>query len=404
MDCHHNSEEFLGFVILILQKQQHTRGRSTIHTLIKSRLDDWDLGHFHVLVTSAVSDMTAQLKSKHGVSTPEERLETFQHLSVKGEKQKAIRFLSEREEATCILDPEQFDENSGQTIFELLDEKHPKPDTTLSPLDLPVHPTVPVGPKLLVTPGTVADVAQQLKGTTGLGGTDGPTLKGWFLCHKGVSKTLCKAVARLTKWLSNDIRPWEAIRALMSNRLIALDKKPGVRPIGIGQIWQRLMAKTMVPIAGPIATDTCGTDQLCAGLKAGIEGGAAQFWKKMASEPDFGFFLANAMNAFNFVSQVITIWNVRCSWAITFHFRFNCCCHCGLLVVHSSSGARCFLHSEDGVTQGDPLAMILCDHTVLPMIRDLKSQFKNLLHLWFADNGNAGGKLQELKQFSTCLK
>jgi len=69
-----------------------------------------------MLVNSAVSGVKAQLKPKRGVSTPEERLETFQHLFEKGEKQKAVRFLSEREEVTCVLDPDRFDENTGQTI------------------------------------------------------------------------------------------------------------------------------------------------------------------------------------------------------------------------------------------------------------------------------------------------
>ena len=119
----------------------------------------------------------------------------------------------------------------------------------------------------------------------------------------------------------------------------------------------------------------------------------------MAAKPDFGFFRADAVNAFNFVSQVIMIGNVHHEWAIAFHFVFNCYHHCGLLVVHSSSGTRCFLCSEEGVTQGDPLAMILCGLSVLPLIYDLKSQFKILLHVWFADDGNAGGKLQDLKQF-----
>jgi len=48
--------------------------------------------------------------------------------------------------------------------------------------------------------------------------------------------------------------------------------------------------------------------------------------------------------------------------------------------------------------------MILHGLAVPPMIRELKSQFKNLLHIWFADDGNAGGKLQELKWFFICLK
>ena len=125
----------------------------------------------------------------------------------------------------------------------------------LTPSDLHVCPAIPDCPKLLVTPVTIADVVKQLRGAADLGGTDGPALKGWLLHHKGVSKTLCKAVACLTEWLSNDIRLWAAVQALTTNRLMTPDKKPGVRPIGIGQIWRRLMAKTVVRIVGPVATE-----------------------------------------------------------------------------------------------------------------------------------------------------
>jgi len=60
--------------------------------------------------------------------------------------------------------------------------------------------------------------------------------------------------------------------------------------------------------------------------------------------------------------------------------------------------------TEAGVTHGDPLAMILYGLAILDMIRDSKSQFKSLLHVWFADDDNAGRKLQELKQLFACLK
>ena len=67
------------------------------------------------------------------------------------------------------------------------------------------------------------------------------------------------------------------------NRLVALPKHPGIRPIGIGDIWRRLFAKCVIKVAGSEAAEACGSDQLCAGLKAGIEGASHavhQSWEK----------------------------------------------------------------------------------------------------------------------------
>ena len=54
--------------------------------------------------------------------------------------------------------------------------------------------------------------------------------------------------------------------------LVALNKRPGVRPVGIGETIRRTLAKLVMREAGDQAKTACGNLQLCAGLEAGIEG------------------------------------------------------------------------------------------------------------------------------------
>ena len=72
--------------------------------------------------------------------------------------------------------------------------------------------------------------------------------------------------------MANSSPPWAAYCVLMVCRLVALDKRPGVRPVGIGEALLRDLAKLVVRAAGDQAKTACGNLQLCAGLEAGIEG------------------------------------------------------------------------------------------------------------------------------------
>ena len=58
----------------------------------------------------------------------------------------------------------------------------------------------------------------------------------------------------------------------MASCLVAMDKMPGVRPLGIGEIYCRLWATLMIKDCGSQTKLPCGTSQLCAALEAGIAG------------------------------------------------------------------------------------------------------------------------------------
>ena len=60
-----------------------------------------------------------------------------------------------------------------------------------------------------------------------------------------------------------------------------MDKRPGVRPVGIGKTFYRDITKLIMRSAGDQEKTECGSLQLCVGIEAGIEGAThrmAQRW------------------------------------------------------------------------------------------------------------------------------
>jgi len=93
----------------------------------------------------------------------------------------------------------------------------------------------------------------------------------------------------------------------MSGRLIALDKNPGVRPIGICESWRRMFAKCLLAVAGKNAADECGIDNLSGGMSAGIEAAfhsANEVVDGNYETDDWGFILVDARNAFNELNAI----------------------------------------------------------------------------------------------------
>ena len=93
------------------------------------------------------------------------------------------------------------------------------------------------------------------------------------------------------------------------------------------------------------------------------------------------------------------LWAVRHKWPSGAHFTFNCYCHWATLVVRDT-GDRSghFLHIKEGVTQGDPLAMILYGIGVLPLIRVLRNTQPQVTQHWYADDAGAGGTFQKVQE------
>jgi hypothetical protein len=116
----------------------------------------------------------------------------------------------------------------------------------------------------------VETVARRLRGSARPGGANLIAVQHWLLQFGEANSALQD---RLIYWLVNDTPLWVAYQALMSGRLLGLNKFPGVRPVGVGEVQCHACAKTVLFAAREEAKESCGIDQLCANLEAGIEGG-----------------------------------------------------------------------------------------------------------------------------------
>ena len=72
-------------------------------------------------------------------------------------------------------------------------------------------------------------------------------------------------------------------------------------------------------------------------------------------------------------------------------FVFNCYFHWSSLVFQNSNGTAIFLHSREGITQGDPLAIIAFSISIIPFIKNLKRYIPNFTELWYANNAGELG-------------
>ena len=125
---------------------------------------------------------------------------------------------------------------------------------------------VPETVTLHFTENDIPWVASKLSGAAGALGAEAIELRNWILCFACSSEELRVTVSRLADWMTNFYPPWAAYRALMVCRLVALYKRPGVLPVGIGEMLHRALAKLLMRAEWDQAKTSCRNHQQCADL------------------------------------------------------------------------------------------------------------------------------------------
>ena len=67
---------------------------------------------------------------------------------------------------------------------------------------------------------------------------------------KDTSNTLCTALSVQAQRLATEYVDPDGLEALLANRGIAIDKTPGLRPVGVGEIARRVIGKATAHVTG----------------------------------------------------------------------------------------------------------------------------------------------------------
>ena len=172
-------------------------------------------------------------------------------------------------------------------------------------------------------------------------------------------------------------------------RLIPLDKSPGVRPIGFGEVLRRIIGRSILKCLSNDLKLLSQSDQLCLGQKCGIEHAIHALRHEFETPQSEAMFLIDAENAFN---------SLNCKRALK-NIEILCPSHINALRNSFESPFLLFINgktilSHEGRSQGDPLAMAMFGVALLPLINLVKDDIVN--QKWFADDGNAVGSLESL--------
>jgi len=136
----------------------------------------------------------------------------------------------------------------GESILrstrDVLKEKHPlgkDPDTCslVNGEPEPVNPIVFDG----LDADAIRHTALHTHGAAGPSGLDAFAWRRLCSSFKSASNSLCIALAGVGRRIGTSSVNPEGLSAFVACRLIPLDKCPGVRPIGVGEVPRRIIAK-----------------------------------------------------------------------------------------------------------------------------------------------------------------
>ena len=208
--------------------------------------------------------------------------------------------------------------------------------------------------------------------THGSHGPSGLDANEWrrILTHFGQqSVEISKTIAKIAKQLATEELNTELMEPYNACRLIPLDKNPGVRPIGIREVMRRIIGRIITKCLKNELMSLGSNYQLCVGQKCGIEYAIHTLRDQYSKTSDDAVLLIDAENVFNSLNRKLALKNIENTCPSLLTAIKNSYSNPSKLFVNKKT-----IYSQEGTTQGDPLAMAMYGLAKIPLKKTLISR------------------------------
>ena len=379
---------------LLLQKP-HAKSKTKEHDqALERRLHAWGNGDIAGLLREGrtIQTFLCENRGRYQESEENRSAKIFANLMTNGRVPAAIRMLSDQKNAGVLS--LEADAGSGKSVREVLKEKHPQPRPVAEEALLSIESKEDVHPVLYESVNGEL-IRSMILRTQGAAGPSGIDANGWRrLCtsfHRE-SKELCEAIAGVARRLCTSYVDPACLRAFTACRLIPIDKNPGVRPIGICEIIRRVIGKAILRVIKTKVISAAGPLQLCTGQRVGCESAIRAMRSVFDSDENDAIILVDAANAFNNLNRKVALFNIQRLCPSIAKVLTNCYRQDSLLFA----GGEVLL-SQEGLTQGDPLAMAMFGLATGPLIEKVST--RHTTQVWFADDAADGGPIRAIREW-----
>ena len=328
--------------------------------------------------------------------TPADISRIFSKLMFLGKVKAALKFLDSNSE-TGILQP-------TEDVINTLKEKHPEaaeiqPETLIQG---PITRKVNHAHFAVIDEQMVMKAAMRTRGSAGPSQFDSDQYRR-VLCSKhfkSEGKELREQISIFARKIATQDLDPHCLGSYVACRLIPLNKNPGVRPIGVGEVMRRIVGKMVAWSLKEEIQHAAGPLQMSSGLNGGAEAAIHAMRNIFEADNTDAVILVDASNAFNKLNRQAALHNIR----------YICPPLATILINTYREPARLFIaggkeiKSSEGTTQGDPLAMQFYALGTNPLIEHLRCNVPNVSQVWLADDASGAGKLNHLKEWWVQVK